>query len=54
MASAQALASAMDRINAKHGRNTLYYASMHGAREQRVGGISFSSVPDLTLPDAVA
>lgn len=50
----EALASAMDRINTRHGRNTLYYASMHAAREQRVGGIAFSSVPDLSLPDAVA
>ena len=32
----------------------LFSARPGTAREQRVGGISFSSVPDLTLPDAVA
>ncbi|MEZ6244009.1 MAG: hypothetical protein R3B57_13315 [Phycisphaerales bacterium] len=50
----EALSAAMDRINTKYGRNAVYYASMHDARAQRVGGIAFHVVPDLALPDAVA
>ncbi len=49
----EALSAAMDRINTRYGRNAVYYASMHSARAQRVGGIAFNVVPDLALPDAV-
>ncbi|MGE3108440.1 MAG: DNA polymerase [Phycisphaerales bacterium] len=48
-----ALAKAMDEVNRKHGKNTVYAASMHEARNAAKGGIAFSSVPDPTLIDSV-
>ncbi len=50
----EALSAAMDRINAKYGRHAVYYASMYGAHNYRMGGIPFQTIPDLDLPDAVA
>lgn len=48
-----ALARAMDEVNRKHGKNTVYAASMHEAKDSAKGGIAFSSVPDLALTDSV-
>lgn len=48
-----ALAKAVDTLDAKYGRHTVYPASMHDARTSGKGGIAFQSVPDLTLPDAL-
>lgn len=47
------LSRAIDRLNLKYGRNTVATASMHQVRDQRCGGIAFSNIPDLALPDAV-
>lgn len=48
-----ALAKAVDKLDAKYGRHTVYPASMHDARSSGKGGIAFQSVPDLTLPDTL-
>jgi len=42
----QLFARAMDRINARHGRQTLYFAEMHTARRAAPMRIAFNSVPD--------
>ena len=47
------LARAMDEVNRKHGRNTVYSAAMHEAKDSAQGGIAFSSIPDTKLPDSV-
>lgn len=49
-----ALAKAMDEVNRKHGKNSVYSASMHAAKDSAKGGIAFSSIPDLKLTDSVA
>jgi len=48
-----ALAKAVDKLDAKYGRHTVYPASMHDARSSGKGGIAFQSVPDLTVPDTL-
>lgn len=48
-----ALAKAVDKLDAKYGRHTVYPASMHDARHSGKGGIAFQSVPDLALPDSL-
>lgn len=48
-----ALARAVDRLDAKYGRHTVYPASMHDARASATGGIAFQNVPDLSLPDTL-
>ncbi|QYK47111.1 MAG: hypothetical protein KF838_09990 [Phycisphaeraceae bacterium] len=48
-----ALAKAVDRLDAKYGRHTVYPASMHDARTSGKGGIAFQSVPDLAIPDTL-
>lgn len=47
------LAAAMDRLSKKYGRHAVYIASMHEARKTSAGGIAFSSIPDMSLPDSV-
>jgi DNA polymerase-4 len=47
------LSRAIDRLNLKYGRNAVATASMHKVRNQRCGGIAFSNIPDLALPDAI-
>jgi len=47
------LARAIDRLDAKYGKLTVYAASMQDAKDAAPGGIAFSSVPDLALPDSV-
>lgn len=49
----RALASAVDKLDAKFGRHTVYPASMHNARTSAKGGIAFQSIPDLDLPDTL-
>lgn len=41
------LALALDSINKKHGSNSIYYASMHGATESAPLRIAFTSIPDI-------
>jgi DNA polymerase IV len=41
------LTKAVDRINQKYGSQTLYFASMHLAREAAPTRIAFQSIPDL-------
>lgn len=48
------LTHAMHLINTKHGRNTLYPASVHTARDAAPGGIAFHCVPDRTFHDSLA
>ncbi|TVQ65149.1 MAG: DNA polymerase [Phycisphaerales bacterium] len=45
------LSRAIDRANERHGVNTVYLASMHGARDSAPMRIAFGAIPDLTLPD---
>ncbi len=47
------LSKAMDEVNRKHGKNTVYAASMHAAKDAAKGGIAFSSIPDRNLTDSV-
>lgn len=44
---------AMDKINQKHGANTLYTANIHNARSHGTGGIAFNYVPNLDVVDSV-
>lgn len=50
----RSLARAIDRLNARHGRLTVYTASMQEARASATGGIAFANVPDLGFSDTVA
>lgn len=47
------LASAIDKLDAKYGRLTVYSAAMHTAKDARAGGIAFRNIPNLDLPDSV-
>lgn len=47
------LAGAIDRLDAKYGKLTVYSAAMHTAKDARAGGIAFRNIPDLNLPDSV-
>lgn len=47
----QRLASVVDRLNGKLGRDTVYLGSMLGARDSAPTRIAFKSIPDLTLPE---
>jgi DNA polymerase-4 len=40
------LARAMDTVNARHGRQTVYFAEMHATRRAAPMRIAFNSVPD--------
>jgi DNA polymerase-4 len=39
---------AMDKINEAVGPNSVYFASMHDAREQAPMRIAFTHIPDIT------
>lgn len=45
------LCAAVDRLNQRHGVNTVYVASMHGARRSAPMRIAFGVIPDLEFPD---
>lgn len=45
------LGSAIDRINAKLGRHSVYFAAMHEARESAPTRIAFNHIPDLAMPE---
>lgn len=47
----QRLASVVDRLNSKLGRDTIYLGSMHGARDSAPTRIAFKSIPDLSIPE---
>ena len=47
-----ALSGAIDKLNAKFGKNTVYLASMHRAQDAAPTRIAFGHIPDITLPDA--
>lgn len=47
----QRLASVVDRLNQRLGRNTVYLGSMHDARDSAPTRIAFHSIPDLSIPD---
>lgn len=49
----EGLSRAMDVVNQKFGANTVYTANMHDARGHGTGGIAFSAVPKLEIPDSV-
>ncbi|MCC7204468.1 MAG: DUF4113 domain-containing protein [Phycisphaeraceae bacterium] len=44
------LSTAMDALNTKFGRHTVYFAAMHGARSSAPTRIAFGTVPDIRLP----
>lgn len=48
------LSGALDKINDRYGRNTVYTAAQHDVKESARGGIAFSSIPDLDVTDTVA
>lgn len=48
------LCRAVDAINTRFGRNAVYSAAVHEVRDSARGGIAFTYVPDLTIPDGVA
>jgi DNA polymerase-4 len=47
------LSNAIDKLDAKYGRLTVYSGAMHKAKDVRAGGIAFKSIPSLDLPDSV-
>ncbi len=47
------LAGAIDKLDAKYGRLTVYSAAMHQAKGAASGGIAFRNIPDLSMPDSV-
>lgn len=48
----EALSKTMDTVNEKFGRNSVYLASMHAARDSAPTRIAFNHIPDLLLPDS--
>jgi len=46
-----ALSHAMDKINQRLGSHTLYFAALHGVRDEVPTAIAFSQIPDLNLAD---
>ena len=48
-----ALAKAMDQINRKYGRNTVYSGAIHDVKDSARGGIAFGTIPDLDTPDGL-
>jgi len=42
------LSSAMDKVNARFGKNAVYLGSMHAAKDSAPSRIAFSSIPDKT------
>lgn len=47
-----ALSRAMDQINQRLGSHTLYFAALHGVRDEVGTSIAFTQIPDLDLADA--
>lgn len=47
------LAGAIDKLDKKYGRLTVYSAAMHKAKDARAGGIAWGHIPSLDLPDSV-
>lgn len=47
------LSRAVDELNARFGKVTVYLGSVHEALDAATGGIAFKSIPDLALPDTV-
>lgn len=45
------LASVVDQLNRKLGRDSVYLGSMHQARDSAPTRIAFKSIPDLSLPE---
>lgn len=45
------LGPAIDRINAKLGRNSIYFASMHAAKDSAPTRIAFNHIPDRAMPE---
>ena len=41
------LMAAMDSLNRRHGKNAVYFASAHAARNEAPMRIAFSRIPDL-------
>ncbi len=48
-----ALADVMDRLEHKYGKDTLYFAGMHGARHTAPTRISFTQIPDAQELEAI-
>ena len=48
-----ALAKAVDQINDRYGRSTVYSAAVHEVKDAARGGIAFGYIPDVSLPDSV-
>lgn len=48
----EGLSRAMDTLNGKYGKNTVYLASMHDAQDAAPTRIAFGNIPDLNTPDA--
>lgn len=46
------LSKAVDALNAKFGKNTLYLASMHVGKDAAPTRIAFHHIPDLNMPDS--
>jgi DNA polymerase-4 len=44
------LAKAMDSINERYGKNTVYFGEIHQVRHSAPTRISFTQIPDFTLP----
>ena len=42
------LSKAMDKVNAKFGKNAVYLGSMHDTRASAPSRIAFGSIPDAT------
>lgn len=47
------LAKAMDRINQKYGKNTVYSGAIHDVKVSARGGIAFGTIPDLGTADGL-
>lgn len=47
------LSGVIDAVNERFGRHAVYSASFHHARDSAPGGIAFSHIPDMTLPDSI-
>ena len=43
------LAKAMDRINARYGKNAVYFAEIHDVRQSAPTRISFTQIPDFNV-----
>lgn len=46
-----ALSHVMDQVNQRHGSHKLYFAALHGVRDEVRTSIAFTQIPDLDLAD---